>query len=292
MQDAWRGLAGTRVPETPWLILGMLVIVLAGAGVAAILVRDSDGPASPTLTAESGQLTWRSGSDGSLHVSGPDGTVLKGVPVDSPAPVVAGGNTFQSPRPGLSAEIVTDEAAGVVRMDIVRDGVPAPIAVLAILRDGANLSPVLAGKVAARAVEGIPLTAAWSPDGRYLAFGSITGEPWFLNLFDATTGLHRLVLIEGGYVGELAWSPDGRKLAISTYQVDRSDHTVLVLDHPAAEQARRVVDGCAVVWSPDSTRLFVHREPRVAKGAWVVPLDGSAPRAISNDEDAFPVSWR
>ena len=76
-------------------------------------------------------------------------------------------------------------------------------------------------------MEGVPLAIAWSPDSRRLAFGFISGAPWSLAVVSATQSVFEL---QGGYVGELTCPPDSPQLTISTYEIDRSDHDVLMVD--------------------------------------------------------------
>jgi hypothetical protein len=151
---------------------------------------------------------------------------------------------------------------------------------------------VAAGKGPAKAVDGIPLVVAWSPDATRFAFGSVTGEPWSLHVADDRSAATQVTTFEvpGGYVGELAFSPDSKFLAISTYSLDRRDHTVLVLEL-ATGQLRTLSDGCHITWSPDSRYLAVHRDPHREPGAWILAVDGSERFAISSDPEAFPHVW-
>jgi len=149
---------------------------------------------------------------------------------------------------------------------------------------------VVDGKGPARAVEGVPLTIAWSPDSRWLAFGSISGAPWSLVVVSASGWSQSGFEVQGGYVGELAWSPDSSQLAISTYEIDRSDHNVLMFD-VATRTVRDLIDGCSIVWAPNGAFLAVHREPSVETGVWMTSSDGLARFEATDDPMAFPVSW-
>ena len=66
-------------------------------------------------------------------------------------------------------------------------------------------------------VGGVPLIVAWSPDGRYLAYGSVTGLPYTLNVVERGVWTPQQYTLVDGFVGELAWSPDGHLLAVSSY---------------------------------------------------------------------------
>ena len=151
---------------------------------------------------------------------------------------------------------------------------------------------VAGGKGAAREVAGIPLVVAWSPDSKKLAYGSITGEPYALQVVEPFgVGSPRFYEVAGGYVGEVAWSPDGRYLAVSTYSLDRKNHTVFVLD-TSTNALAKVSDGCHLTWSPDGKYLAIHRDPGPEAGAWVISPDGHERYAVSREPGAFPYAWR
>ncbi len=151
---------------------------------------------------------------------------------------------------------------------------------------------VAGGKGAARAVDGVPLVMVWAPDSKQLAFGSITGDPYFLTLLSPSTipsvqGYE----VSGGYIGELTFSPDGHYLAVSTYAMDRRSHTVLMVNLLQGKLTR-LIDGCHITWSPDSRYVAIHRDPGVESGAWVVSATDANDRwAISNEAQAFPLTW-
>src|SRR5687768_4994979 len=163
------------------------------------------------------------------------------------------------------------------------------------LASGDDPALVAGGKGHARAVEGVPLVVAWSPDSKTLAFGSVTGEPYSLGLL-SNPGLTNPSItysqVYGGYVGELAWSPDGKLLAISTYSLDRLNHSVLIAD-PSTGSVRTLIDGCHITWSPDSKYVAIHRDPGPEAGAWVIAANDKSDRwAITREGKAFPLTWR
>jgi Tol biopolymer transport system component len=132
---------------------------------------------------------------------------------------------------------------------------------------------------------------AWSPDSQLVAYGSLIGEPFSLNVA-SPSGLAsaRALSVSGGYVGELAWSPDGRYLGISTYTMDRKNHTTFIFDR-ASGTVRRLIDGCHITWAPDSKYVAVHRDPSPEPGTWVVAVDGSQRYALSADPTSYPELW-
>ena len=149
---------------------------------------------------------------------------------------------------------------------------------------------VLGPKDPARALEGVPLAVAWSPDSESLAFGSLSGAPWSLVVASVGSWTPNWYQVRGGYVGELAWAPDSSQLAISTYEIDRSDHNVLMFD-VATRTVRDLIDGCSIVWAPNGQFLAVHREPAVDTGVWMTSSDGLTRFEATDDPMAFPVSW-
>ena len=161
------------------------------------------------------------------------------------------------------------------------------------------LGEIAAGKVApllvsskggARSAGGMPLIVRWSPDGRYVAWGSVKEPPYNLHIAERGEWTARTLPLVGGWVGELAWSPDGRYLAISTYAENRTDHTILVHDILGDGHPKQIAKGCVMVWSPDSRHLVLHGEPRSQPGLWVVSVDGESWR-ISERAAVAPFVW-
>ena len=155
-------------------------------------------------------------------------------------------------------------------------------------------SPALVegGKAPAAAVKGVPLVVAWSPDSTLVAYGSLTGEPFYLNITSpGLIGAGRTFDLSGGYVGELAWSPNGRYLGISTYTMDRKNHTTFIYDRQTGT-VTRLIDGCHITWSPDSKYVAVHRDPAPEPGTWIVSIDAGQRYALTTDPTAYPEMWQ
>lgn len=151
--------------------------------------------------------------------------------------------------------------------------------------------PLVAGaKGEAQSANGVPLVASWSPDGALLAFGSVNGLPYTLNVASIGSASPLRFEVGGDYVGEAVWSHDGRYLAVSSYTIDRSHHTVFIWDRETGE-LRRLIDGCHIVWSPDSSYLVIHRDPYEQPGVSVVSIDGEHVHSLSDDPYAFPSAW-
>ena len=153
-------------------------------------------------------------------------------------------------------------------------------------------SPPLVGqdKPAARAADGVPLLAAWSPDGSRFAYGTaIDGQDVF-HIAESSAWSERSYGLSDGFVGELAWSPDGEHVAISSYSRDGKDHTVYVVAADGDEMTK-LVDGCLIVWSPDSRYLAVHRDPYYEPGLWVFSIDGLERHQLSDEVGATALAW-
>ncbi len=95
-------------------------------------------------------------------------------------------------------------------------------------------------------------TAAWSPDGKYLALGDGAGT---VQIRKALTGATVLTIRgHANHVWAVAWSPDGKRLASASW-----DQTVQMWDAATGKHLMtyRGHDDivCAIAWSPDSKRI-------------------------------------
>ena len=95
-------------------------------------------------------------------------------------------------------------------------------------------------------------TAAWSPDGKYLALGEADGT---VQVRDAVTGKLTFSLYgHTGAVWALAWSPDGTRIASASW-----DTTVQVWEATTGRQVftyrgHNTIVG-ALAWSPNGERI-------------------------------------
>jgi len=248
----------------------------------AELQTESDRPAAAR---PSGVLTYLTGEGGFVTVDIAERSFVGEPVADHPARASSAGGVYPSPD-GRYLAAVRRDALG-VWIDVSAG--ERRLQSLAVA--GPDDPTAVAGpKALAAAVAGVPLTVAWSPNSSHLAYGSITGTPFALAVVETRTWSTSFRQVAGGYVGELAWAPDSSRLAVSTYELDRSNHTVLMYN-PRTTVIRGLIDGCAIVWAPDAAFLAVHREPTVGTGVWITSPDGGLRIEVSDDPLAFPVSW-
>jgi Tol biopolymer transport system component len=276
----------------------LVAFALAGAlaigAIAAVVLWATLRPGSGELT---GIITYTTAQgDASVHPDGSPAT-FQGLPS---APVVTRGGVEQFPAADGAAAAIVEREGTDAWLVMTQSGESERLAQLAD-----ETSPPLVNGVKgdAQVAGGVPLVVAWSPDSRYLAFGSLTGAPYALHVVEREVisvgrhvssyqiASHEMYSVAGGYIGELAWSPSGHRLAISTYSADRRDHTVFVLD-PSGGAPAQLIDGCHIIWSPDGEHIAIHRDPHREPGAWVIAVDGSEAYAITNEPTAFPLAWR
>lgn len=135
-------------------------------------------------------------------------------------------------------------------------------------------------------------TAAWSPDGARLAFGSDHD----VVIHDLATGRPVRRLAAGAFeVSVIEWSPDGRWLALGTEAADRRGSVLLL---PLEGEPRPLLlpggQNAVFSFSPDSTTLAVACEEaaREILYFWDIPqareirrLSGHGPNAIVHSPD-------
>ena len=167
---------------------------------------------------------------------------------------------------------------------------PSGVTRLAQLAGSGSPQLVGGGKGGARAADGVPLLAAWSPDGSRFAFGSAIDDQDVFHVVNSGTWSERSYGLDDGFVGELVWSPDEQYVAISSYSRDGLDHTVYVAD-AASGWISKLVDGCLIVWSPDSSYLAVHRDPYYEPGLWLFSIDGLERSQLSDEVGATALAW-
>jgi TolB protein len=104
---------------------------------------------------------------------------------------------------------------------------------------------------------GINFDAAWSPDGRQIAFITNRNGHNELWLFDLKSADNRFTIIatsDGADYFNPSWSPDGTTLAWC--KKDTQDHIETLPVNSLTSSPKQVGTGCSPVWSPDSKTIL------------------------------------
>jgi Tol biopolymer transport system component len=131
---------------------------------------------------------------------------------------------------------------------------------------------------------------AWSPDGKWIAFGSGHG----LTL-SSPDGKRSSLL---GVAGDCpSWSPDSKRVAYCAATQNAGASNQDVFDTPIVHpHARRLASGPGDQfpgpWSPDGTRLAIYSAGRSAGHVWQVELPSTARRQLTNEPGTQgPSAW-
>jgi Tol biopolymer transport system component len=171
--------------------------------------------------------------------------------------------------------------------------------------------------------------AAWSPDGRWLAFSRVhtegaRPEVWLVRpngrdahrfvrggapawspdghwiAFDAPGGIWAVHpdgsgrrLIVKGNLGSLEWSPDGRRVAYTSWARNTSEIYVARADGSRPRRlTRNAVDDFEPSWSPDGRKILYTHGRENAHAVYVMNSNGTAKRALTRGGDSWATSWR
>jgi TolB protein len=121
--------------------------------------------------------------------------------------------------------------------------------------------------------------AAWSPDGRYLAFlrGTLdadNAQVWVRNLRNGKE--HQLTVDDIPKDQLPDWSPDGRHIAYSARIGDADDIYVMRADGSCQHAViTGAADDFAPTWSPDGRHLAFLRLLPTTREVWTSDIDGS-----------------
>jgi hypothetical protein len=136
--------------------------------------------------------------------------------------------------------------------------------------------------------KGGPMYVAWSPDGTQIAYGGGFTPPYVMTIVDITAGGAVHTAFPAGYPGEIHWSPDGTSVAVSTYDLERRHHETWTVD-PNTGAGVHLMNGCVIVWSPDSRFLAVHGEDR--PGIAIVDVVTRERGQLTHAPHDAPLSW-
>jgi len=129
---------------------------------------------------------------------------------------------------------------------------------------------------------------AWSPDGTRIAHngGSV------IRVFPLDDGPIQSISQQWQSVSWLRWSPDGEKLAFLAFEKEPTAESQLglyVVDVPPTSTGPgRLIDDCSrghnyPSWSPDSERIAVTSEKDGNPEIYVVNVDGTGMKRLTND---------
>lgn len=143
--------------------------------------------------------------------------------------------------------------------------------------------PVLVRDDAGSVVRGVG--AAWSPDGRFLAYSAL-GD---LYVSDWRGRGQRRLMTTAQIEVSPAWSPDGRKMSFVR------DGALWVSDIEGSNQ-RQLVDGCCAdspTWSPDGTQIAFASTQGGSSQIYRVSLEGreSPTRLTEGPGENFTPDW-
>jgi WD40 repeat protein len=133
-----------------------------------------------------------------------------------------------------------------------------------------------------------PMYIGWSPDGSKLAFGGGFEPPYMVTVVDLRSGGVARSEFPSGYPGEIKWSPDGARIAVSTYDIERTHYETWIVD-PVTGAGTHLMDGCVIIWSPDSRFLAVHGED--LPGIAIMDIASHARMQLTTNQDDVPLIW-
>ncbi|MFN8530690.1 MAG: hypothetical protein U0670_18955 [Anaerolineae bacterium] len=128
--------------------------------------------------------------------------------------------------------------------------------------------------------------AAWSPDGRWLAYDVVADQP-YLYLIDTTDPDHSPGLIDSvSMARDLAWSPDSTRLTFSRARGQGSQLFLYAVASgqitPLAPSSSFVTSNFGAVWSPDGMRIAFLSDRDGSLQVYLMDADGSNVRALTN----------
>ncbi|HBJ86367.1 MAG TPA: hypothetical protein DDZ88_21425 [Verrucomicrobiales bacterium] len=154
--------------------------------------------------------------------------------------------------------------------------------------DGTNRKPLTSGPHR-------DFYAAWSPDGKKIAFSRGDRKVSQIYIMDADgQNLKPLTKSEGKKHGSPTWSPDNVHIA---YSSNRAEIRVIKSDGTDDKMlSKGVSKDSSPVWSSDGQWIAFRREQNDAagNGIWILKYDGGAERQILRNKenmDINPTAW-
>jgi len=133
--------------------------------------------------------------------------------------------------------------------------------------------------------------AAWSPDGRQVAYisnreGVRAGQPINFEVYvaDADGGNPRRLTVNDAFEADLAWSPDGATILAKSYRDGNDEIYALGLGDASARNLTNAqsAEG-APSWSPDGRTIVFHSDRDGASRLYLMEADGSGARLFPGD---------
>jgi Tol biopolymer transport system component len=234
----------------------------------------------------------------SVRWFGPPGTASFAVSVE-------GALLVHEPAPGPSRLAWLDRSG----RELAGLGEPARYGQLGLTRDGRRLvTEIWSQELGGRdlwvfdVATGVPTrltfdprdanSPVFSPDGRRVAFGYVTGDPPDVAVRGLEDSRVETILAAPGVQLPRAWSPDGRLIAFEDYMLSRRDQRQLWLVSLEGERRRvheRPVNVHSPSFSPDGRTLaFVSEESGRAE-VYLAPLAGGVEaRRVSRNGGLLP----
>jgi Tol biopolymer transport system component/DNA-binding winged helix-turn-helix (wHTH) protein len=144
---------------------------------------------------------------------------------------------------------------------------------------------------------GLQFGATWSPDGRYIAYGSDRGGKF--DIWVQRVGNNNPVRVTSrpGHNWQPDWSPDGRQIV---FRGEGEGGGLFVVPALGGSERKIASFGYRPRWSPDGSLVLFQAQylPTIYKNrVYLVSLDGSAPREILSaffrdyDTGAGGITW-
>ena len=132
--------------------------------------------------------------------------------------------------------------------------------------------------------DGLQTGAAWSPDGRLIAYASDRGGKFDIWVQQVSGGDPIQITKGAAQNWQPDWSPDGKYIAYRSEEGDGGIYITPALG--GAGQQRKIAPfGYSPLWSPDSSRILLQQTGFLGKKIYVVDLDGSPPREVLTDQE-------
>lgn len=289
-----------QVPEPPpvkpfpWWIIAVVAVVLVAVVAVVVFVVTRPGPATPVPTPTP------------TATAGPTTTPTP-PPTFTPTPVptrfgggASGQVAFYSDRLSTPSLFVMPAQPGAAATPLAT----VPALWMSWSPDGARLLMTLIsdGKLAVMNADGSDYTevprpseandalAAWSPDGRFIAFSRSTGSGGKHQIFVMNSdfsGLRQLTSDDReSYFG--SWSPDGTHIAYMTDPAGGSQYDVWTMNAQDGSNRVNLTNSADIdflpSWSPDGRYIvFLRIASGFAGNLWIMDPDGRNQHQVNSD---------